>query len=160
MQRPPRDPVEPLLSGQLLWRLLFVGLLLSGASLGLFLYAQQLGLPLDVARTLAVNALVAGEIGYLFCARRLHGAANFSVRDNPMVWAMIALVILLQLAFSHWAPLQTLFGTAALDATGWALVAACGLAVMLLVELEKWLMRRLQPHRPPRAVGTEQPRSH
>ncbi|MCM2329811.1 MAG: cation-transporting P-type ATPase [Pseudomonas sagittaria] len=160
MQRPPRDPAEPLLSGQLLWRLLFVGLLLTGASLGLFLYAQQLGLPLDVARTLAVNALVAGETGYLFCARRLHGPASFGLRDNPMVWAMVALLLPLQLAFSHWAPLQALFGTAALDAQGWTLVAACGLAVMLLVELEKWLMRRLWSKRRPLAVGAGQPRSH
>ncbi|MNJ68972.1 hypothetical protein D3C77_652690 [compost metagenome] len=60
-----------------------------------------------------------------------------------MVWAMVAVLLPLQLAFSHWSPLQTLFGTAALDAAGWALVAACGLAVLLLVELEKWLMRRL-----------------
>ena len=147
MQRPPRDPAEPLLSGQLLWRLLFVGLLLTGASLGLFLYAEQLGLPLEVARTLAVNALVAGEIGYLFCARRLQGAASFGLRDNPMVWAMVLLVVPLQLAFSHWAPLQALFGTAALDARGWALVVACAVAVMLLVEMEKWLLRRRHARR-------------
>ena len=142
MRRPPRDPAEPLLSAQLLWRLLFVGLLLSGASLGLFLHAQQLGLGLEVSRTLAVNALVAGEVGYLFCARRLQDPAGFGLRDNPMVWAMVILVLALQLAFSHWAPLQALFGTAAPDARGWALVGACGVAVMLLVEAEKWLLRR------------------
>ncbi|MBV2131269.1 cation-transporting P-type ATPase [Pseudomonas sp. MAP12] len=147
MQQPPRDPAEPLLSGQLLWRLLFVGLLLTGASLGLFLYAQQLGLPLEVARTLAVNALVAGEIGYLFCARRLLGAASFALRDNPMVWAMVLLVVPLQLAFSHWPPLQALFGTAALDARGWTLVVACAVAVILLVEMEKWLLRRRHARR-------------
>ena len=142
MRRPPRDPREPLLSGHLLWRLVFVGLLLSGASLGLFLYAQWLGLPLEVARTLAVNALVAGEIGYLFCARRLLAPAAFGLRDNPMVWAMVVLLLPLQLAFSHWPPLQALFGTAALDARGWGLVAACGLGVLVLVEVEKWLLRR------------------
>ncbi|MOA28430.1 hypothetical protein D3C78_1493710 [compost metagenome] len=103
---------------------------------------------------------MAGEIGYLFCARRLQGAASFGLRDNPMVWAMVAVLLPLQLAFSHWAPLQTLFGTAALDAEGWTLVAACGLAVMLLVELEKWLMRRLWSKRRPLAMGTQQPRSH
>jgi len=157
MQRPPRDPAEPLLSGQLLWRLLFVGVLLTGASLGLFLYAQQLGLPLETARSLAVNALVAGEAGYLFCARRLHGAASFGLRDNPMVWAMVALLVPLQLAFSHWAPLQALFGTAALDARGWALVLACGMAVMLLVEAEKWLLRRLRPEQRPNHSGACHP---
>ena len=147
MHRPPRDPREPLLSGQLLWRLLFVGLLLSGASLGMFMHAERLGLPLEVARSLAVNALVAGEIGYLFCARRLLEPAGFGLRDNPMVWTMVALLLPLQLAFTHWRPLQALFGTAALDARGWGLVAACGLGVLVLVEVEKWLLRRLRAHR-------------
>lgn len=96
-----------------------------------------------MCRTLAVNALVAGEIGYLFCARRLHAPAAFGLRDNPMVWGMVLLLLPLQLAFSHWAPLQELFGTAALDAGGWSWVIGAGLAVLVLVELEKWLLGRL-----------------
>ncbi|MCQ4347402.1 HAD-IC family P-type ATPase [Pseudomonas stutzeri] len=140
MRRPPRDPAAALLSRHMLWRLLLVGVLLTVASLGLFLYAQQLGLSLEVSRTLAVNALVAGEIGYLFSARRLMAPAAFGLRDNPMVWAMVLLVVVLQLAFSCWAPLQALFGTASPDATGWLLVVGAGIAVMLLVELEKWLL--------------------
>ena len=147
MRRPPRDPAASLLSGHMLWRLLLVGALLTAASLGLFLHAQQLGLPLELSRTLAVNALVAGEIGYLFCARRLNAPAAFGVRDNPMVWVMVLLVAALQLAFSCWPPLQALFGTASPDARGWALVIAAGLAVMLLVEMEKWLLGRWRRRR-------------
>lgn len=143
MRRPPRDPAQPLLSALVLWRILFVSLLLTAASLGLFLYAQSQGLALEVCRTLAVNALVAGEIGYLFCARRLHAPAAFGLRDNPMAWGMVLLLLPLQLAFSHWAPLQELFGTAALDAGGWSWVIGAGLAVLVLVELEKWLLGRL-----------------
>ncbi|HYQ38385.1 MAG TPA: HAD-IC family P-type ATPase [Pseudomonas sp.] len=141
MCRAPRDPAAALLSGYILWRILFVSLLLTAVSLGLFLYAQQAGLSLEASRTLAVNAMVAGEAGYLFSARRLHGPASFGLRDNPMVWAMVALLLPLQLAFSHWTPLQALFGTADLDARGWGLVLASGIAVMLLVEAEKWLLR-------------------
>ncbi len=142
MRRPPRDPATPLLSTYLLWRLLLVGLLLTVASLGLFLYAQQIGLSLEASRTLAVNTLVAGEIGYLFSARRLHAPAAFGLRDNPMVWAMVLLVLPLQLAFSCWAPMQALFGTADLDAAGWVMAFGAGMGVLLLVELEKWLLRR------------------
>lgn len=143
MRRPPRDPAQPLLSALVLWRVLFVSLLLTTVSLGLFLYAQGQGMALETCRTLAVNALVAGEIGYLFCARRLNAPATFGLRDNPMVWGMVALLLPLQLAFSHWAPLQQMFGTAALDARGWSWVFAAGLAVLVLVELEKWLFGSL-----------------
>ena len=144
MRRPPRDPAAPLLSGYVLWRALFVSLLLTAVSLGLFLYARHAGLDLAVSRTLAVNALVAAQAGYLFSARRLHGPAGFGLRDNPVVWATVALVAVLQLAFSHWAPLQALFGTAGPDARGWALVLACGGLLLALVEAEKWLLRRLR----------------
>ncbi len=142
MRRPPRDPAAPLLSGYVIWRVMFVSLLLTLTTLGTFLYAQQLGLPLELCRSLAVNALVAGEIAYLFSARRLHGTATFSLRDNPMVWAMVLLAALLQLAFSHWAPLQALFGSTALSPQQWAWVAGCGLLILGMVELEKRLLGR------------------
>ncbi|MCL7462583.1 cation-transporting P-type ATPase [Pseudomonas sp. NW5] len=142
MRQPPRDPAAPLLSSWVLWRVLFVSLLLTAVSLGLFLYAEAQGLPLELCRTLAVNALVAGEIGYLFCARRLNAPAAFGLRDNPLVWGMVVLVLCLQLAFTHWAPLQALFNTQALDLLGWSWVAGCGLLVLVLGELEKRLLSR------------------
>ncbi len=148
MRRPPRDPAQPLLSALVLWRILFVSLLLTAASLGLFLYAQSQGLALEVCRTLAVNALVAGEIGYLFCARRLHAPAAFGLRDNPMVWAWCCCCCRCNWHSATGPPLQELFGTAALDAGGWSWVIGAGLAVLVLVELEKWLRRCRRPGAP------------
>lgn len=113
------------------------------ASLGLFLAAQHWGWSLETSRSLAVNALVAGEIGYLFSSRRLHGPARFGLRDNPMVWAMVTTIMLLQLAFTQWAPLQALFGTGSLSLAGWALCLAVAPACCAMVELEKYLLRRV-----------------
>ncbi|AJE21801.1 cation-transporting P-type ATPase [Azotobacter chroococcum] len=154
MQQPPRDPKAPLLGGWLLWRVLCVSLLLTVTSLGLFLLTQQQGWTLEESRTLAVNVLVAGEIGYLFSCRRLREPAYFGVRHNPMVWAMVFLLLLLQLAFTYWAPLQQLFGTAALslNAWGWCLLGAVG--VCLAVELEKVFYRRRHPARGEREAAT------
>lgn len=143
MRRPPRDPRMPLLTPRLLWRVLFISILMTVASLGLFLYAQSLGWSLDSSRTLAVNAMVASEIGYLFSSRRLDGTARFGWRDNPMVWSMVLLLTGMQLAFTHWSPLQALFATTSLPASawGWCLLVAVGICV--LVELEKLLVRSL-----------------
>lgn len=143
MLRPPRDPREPLLSVALLWKVGFVSLLLTVTSLGLFLVAQHWGWSLEVSRSLAINALVAAEIGYLFSSRRLHGPASFGLRDSPMVWAMVATIVLLQLAFTEWPPLQALFGTASLSFAGWGLCLAMAPACCALVELEKCLLRRV-----------------
>ena len=144
MRRPPRDPRAPLLSGVLLWRLVWIALLMTAASLGLFIYSQQLGWSLEASRTLAVNAMVACEIGYLFSSRSLEGPARFGWRDNPMVWAMVLLLVGLQLAFSHWSALQGLFATADLPLRAWGWCLGVAVSTCALVELEKWLLRRWQ----------------
>ena len=144
MHLPPRDPRAPLLDGVLLWRVVWIAILMTVASLGLFIYSQQLGWSLDASRTLAVNAMVACEIGYLFSSRSLYGPARFSWRDNPMVWAMVLLLIGLQLALSYWPVLQTLFATASLPLYAWGWCLGVAISTCALIELEKWLLRRRQ----------------
>ena len=147
MRRPPRDPRQPLLSRALLWRVLFISLLMALSCLGLFSYSQSLGWSVEASRTLAVNAMVAGEMGYLFSCRSLEGRARFSWRDNPLVWSMVLLLALLQLAFSHWSGLQQLFGTADLPLLGWAVCLLIAVVVCALVELEKYVLRLLSNRR-------------
>ena len=144
MAQPPRDPRLPLLSGVLLWRIVWIAVLMTAVSLGLFTYSQQLGWSLETSRSLAVNAMVACEIGYLFSSRSLYGPARFGWRDNPMIWAMVLLLSALQLALTYWSPLQGLFATAALPALAWAWCLGAAVGVCALVELEKYVLRRLQ----------------
>lgn len=144
MRRPPRDPRLPLLSPVLLWRIVWISVLMMAASLGLFLYSQQLGWSLESSHSLAVNALMACEIGYLFSSRSLHGAARFGWRDNPVVWAMVLLLCALQLALTYWAPLQGLFATGALPLLAWVWCLGAAIGLCALVELEKYLLRHWQ----------------
>jgi Ca2+-transporting ATPase len=143
MKRPPRDPSAALLSGFFLWRILFVSLLLVGGLLGLFLYEQHWGATLATARTAAVNALVMGEIVYLFNSRFIH-ASSLSTRSlfgNRYVWIAIAALFVLQLAFTYAPPMQALFNTTFIDVDSWQRIAAFGLLLFLVVEVEKGLVR-------------------
>ena len=144
MRRPARDPAAPLLSAQLLWRVLFIAVLMTLASVGLFHLTQQQGWSLEASRTLAVNAIIACEVGYLFSSRRLEGPACFGWRDNPMIWSMVLLIVALQLLFSYAPALQGLFATSALPLAAWGLCLALAAAVCALVELEKYLLRRIK----------------
>jgi magnesium-transporting ATPase (P-type) len=149
MARPPRRSDAPILSGFLVWRVAFVSALLVLAVFGLFAFARSRGVPLEEARTLAVNALVAGEILYLFSARRLDGpalSAHALATARPAAVA-VALVAVMQLAFTYWPVMQILFGTAALPAGAWAWIVGAAFAVFALIELEKALMRRWAPRR-------------
>lgn len=144
MRRPPRDPKEPLLTLFLAWRVLFVSLLLVLGLLGLFLWESAAGSRIEVSRTAAINALVAGEIAYLFNSRYLY-ASVLSRRglfgNRYVLWA-IAVLMALQGLFSYTPPFQELFGTAALDAGTWSRIAGFGVVTFVILELEKSLLRR------------------
>jgi magnesium-transporting ATPase (P-type) len=142
MRRRPRNPAEALLSPFLVWRILFVTSLLTAGGLGLFLWQTAEGASLAAARTAAVNALVMGEIVYLFNCRRLTASAlNLgSLRGNRYVWITTAILLLFQGLFTYLPLMQRLFGTAGLDAAAWAGILLFGLALFLVVEVEKRLI--------------------
>ncbi|MCC8998458.1 MAG: cation-transporting P-type ATPase [Candidatus Contendobacter sp.] len=146
MQRPPRDSREPLLSGFMLWRIAFASILLVIAPLGLFRWEIAQGMALNEARTVAVNALVMGEIFYLFNSRYLYGSvlSRQGLFGNRYVLITIGLMLLLQLAFTYFPPMRRLMGTAPMSAGSWISVMLAGVAVLLLVELEKAVWRRLR----------------
>jgi magnesium-transporting ATPase (P-type) len=146
MRRPPRDPATPLVDGFMLWRILFVTLLMAMASFGLFLWETARGADIATARTVAVNALVVAEMFYLFNCRRLHDSIlnREGFLGNRLALQAIAFLLLLQLGYSYLPLMQTLFHTAPIDLTAWLLILAIGVLLLLIVEGEKALIRRYQ----------------
>ncbi|MGE0875026.1 MAG: HAD-IC family P-type ATPase [Burkholderiales bacterium] len=145
MRRPPRPPGAPLLSRFLVWRVLLVSLLFLGAGLAVFFHALGSGHDLETARTLVVNTIVVMEIFYLFNVRYLHAPSiTFrGVLGTPAVLIALAVVIAAQLAFTYAPFMQRWFATRPVDLADGALVIAIGVAMLLLLEGEKLLLRRL-----------------
>ncbi|SFM79795.1 cation-transporting P-type ATPase [Nitrosomonas communis] len=144
MQRPPRDPSAPILSRFMIWRIAFVSLVLTGGGIGLFLWEQSQGGSIEACRTIAVNALVMGEIWYLFNCRYLL-APVFSYKGffgNPYVLLAISILVVIQLLFTYHPLMQQLFGTAGIDPTAWTKVVSFGVLLFLMVEVEKYLISR------------------
>ena len=144
MARPPRRRQAPLLTPLMLWRIGFVSVLILAGVFGTFEWQMRRGADLATARTTAVNTLVAFEIAYLFSARhRLQAAfSHDGVRGIRPVLIAVGLTIILQVLFTWWPPMQMLFDTRALDPLACGVIAAAAAAVLLLVEMEKALMRR------------------
>jgi magnesium-transporting ATPase (P-type) len=144
MRRVPRDPREPLLSGFLVWRILFVSLILVSGTFGLFVWEREHGASIELARTVAVNTLVMFEVFYLFSARYLLAPALTpeGLRGNPYVFYAVGVLLLVQLGFTYLGPMQALFATAAMSLDTWLRVIVVAFSVLLLVESEKWLLRR------------------
>ncbi len=163
MARPPHPTDEPLLTGFVIWRTVFVGLLLlGGAGLLFFLKQQDPDAGVELARTLAVNALVMGQIFYLLNTRSFRAPAYTlsGLTGNRVALIAIAAIVMLQLLLTYAPFMNTLFSTAPLDVHDWMLCLAVGVAVFVLVEVEKMLQRRgmfaFAPQADQRSAGQRQ----
>jgi magnesium-transporting ATPase (P-type) len=147
MQRPPRDPGAPILGGYFLWRIAFVSAMIGGATIGIFLAVQDGTRTIEVARTVAVNTLVAGQAFYLFNCRTLRapGWLPSVVFANRAAWIAVAVLLLLQLLFVYVPVMNTWFGSAPLKLRHWLVPIAVGFTVFVVVELEKIVYNRISP---------------
>jgi len=145
MTRAPRPTDEVLLTAFVLWRTAFVGMLLLGGAGLLFYFEQQNpDTPVELARTLAVNALVMGQVFYLLNTRSFSAPAYTlsGLTGNKVVLIAIAAIIGLQLLLTYAPLMNTLFDTQPLDLRAWGLCLLVGIAVFVLVEGEKLLQRQ------------------
>ncbi|MBM3640246.1 MAG: HAD-IC family P-type ATPase [Alphaproteobacteria bacterium] len=143
MTRPPRAAKEPILSGYFVWRIVFVSFLMLIATFGLYEFEKAEGMGLASARTVAVNALVACEVAYLFNARFL-SESSISWRGlfgSRAALIAIGLVVILQALFTYAPWMQHWFGTVALDFATWIHIFAASIGLFFFVEIEKALFR-------------------
>jgi len=149
MQRAARAASVAILSGVMIWRISFVSVLLALGVISLFLWEIARGTSLEMARTVAVNALVMGEIVYLFNCRYLLAPVRTwqDFTGNPYVLLSIGVLVVIQLAFTYVPFMQALFGVVALNGTAWGLIIGFGVLLFVAVEMEKWVIRKLNSRR-------------
>lgn len=143
MTRPPRNPTSPILSKELIFRILLVGFLLLVAAFGLFEWEVFTGSTHAQARTVAVNAFAVISTLYLLNCRSLNA---FSLASNPFRNAWIPLgilsMIIIQVAFTHTPFMNDFFHSAPIRWESWASIVAVAVGAHLIVEMEKWVFRR------------------
>ena len=144
MQRKPRRRDEPLLSRFLVGRVVLVSLLFLAGIFAAWNWGMARTGDGAYASTLAVNTLVAMELFYLFAVRYLDTPSITlrGVLGTPLIWLAIGLLVLVQSLFT-WVPwFQSTFNTASLDAPALLFAVGCGVAVLLILELESAVRRR------------------
>jgi cation-transporting ATPase F len=130
MTQLPRDPDANLLSPRLLQRILLVSAFNWLLIFGVFEYIEQTTGNLNLARSMAIQALVIGRIFYLLSLSQaiptLLGRGRASqlerherLMDVAAITIGIGAAILLQILFSQWSLFNTLFDTAPLTWEQW-----------------------------------------
>jgi magnesium-transporting ATPase (P-type) len=146
MQRPPRNASEPLLTGQLIWRIVFVSLIIVSGTFGLFLWERLHGETIEHARTVAVNTLVMFEIFYLFNSRKIEASIfnREGIIGNRYSLLAVVVLVIFQIAFTYSALMQMLFGTVSISLGHWLWIILIASLVVPFVEIEKWVMRKIR----------------
>jgi magnesium-transporting ATPase (P-type) len=146
MQRSPRAVDLPILDAFGVWRVVFVGLALLALTLWAFFWMKENGASDALARAVAVNALVIGQIFYLLNSRYKIGS-SLSLKahlDNKYLPLGIGAVVILQLLFTYAPPLQALFETEAVPLRIWPWLVFGGFVFFIAVEAEKLIIRLMR----------------
>jgi Ca2+-transporting ATPase len=147
MNRPPRNPDEPML-GQSEWAYVAVtGVLQAVATLSVFAWALHSG-DLPKARSLAFATLVFGELFRAFAARSTTEIFwSVGAFTNLRLLAVVVASSLVQIAV-HTAPVtQSFFQVVPLFPAEWALTFAVGLGPVTVLEIEKLVRRAIRNKR-------------
>ena len=143
MRRLPRAVDRPILDAFGLWRVVFVGVALLALTLWAFFWMKSHDASDELARAVAVNTLVIGQVFYLLNSRyKLDSSLSLRAHlGNRYLAIGIGAVILLQLLFTYAPPLQELFETEAIPLRVWPWLFGGGLVFFLVVETEKLIIR-------------------
>ncbi|HLF67576.1 MAG TPA: HAD-IC family P-type ATPase, partial [Gammaproteobacteria bacterium] len=141
MQRPPRDPDQPILTFELMMRTGLVVVLMLAGAYWLFWHAQHAqGARLAEARTMVVNLIVIVELFYLFNCRSLTQSL-FTIGPLTNLWVIGGSVVMVcaQLLFTYLPIMNRLFHSAPINFEAWLKIAGIAVGIFLIVELEKWV---------------------
>lgn len=145
MERMPRVPNKPILNGELVFRIVLVGLLLLAGSFGLFEWALHNGASEAEARTIAVNVFAVGQSFYLLNCRSLQVSMfKIGVFSNLWIWIGIAAMAIAQLALTYLPIMNTMFHTAPISSSDWIGIFAVGFGIYFVIAIEKMIRQRLR----------------
>ena len=137
--RPRQDDI---LSRAFLIRVAWQGAMLATIALGAYVWALRSYGPGTHARTIALCALVAVQIGHTFNCRSRVVSVFVGLFSNLHVWAAVGTVVLLQAFALGFAPLARLLGLTMLSPRDLIVIALCTLLPIAIVELQKLGVRR------------------
>jgi Ca2+-transporting ATPase len=141
MRRPPRPPAESLFAHGLGAHAFLVGLLMAGLVLGVqawYVHAQD-----PAWQTTLFTALCFAQLGHVLAVRSERTSLlSLGLTSNRPLLGAVIITIALQLAVVYVPALNRLFRTVPIAPEQLAVCMGCGLAILAVVEVEKWTRRR------------------
>ncbi len=145
MERPPRDPQEPILGRQRWQRIAAYGVIFTASVMAALLLAERwLGMDTAQAVTISFLTLAFAQLWHVFNMRADDAdVLRNEITRNPLVWAALLLCAVLILLALYIPLFATVLGLRAPGVKGWALVLIMSLLPLLFGQLMKGVLKRL-----------------
>ncbi|MFD1429597.1 HAD-IC family P-type ATPase [Lacticaseibacillus mingshuiensis] len=138
MERPPRSNTAGMMNKHDIFQLVYVSVLISGLGLIAHDYLLSRGIvDAATASTMMVNIVILGKIFYLFNIRTKAPAFSKQLFTNPMAYAIIGLMMVLQLILTYVPFMQNVMGTSGMSLREWGIAIAIGFIVLVVTEIDK-----------------------
>lgn len=145
MERPPRAPHTPILTGELVIRIILVSVIILGGVYGLFFFEQSSGASLPEARTIAVNTIVMIELFYLFNCRSLTKSMfQIGMFSNKFIWIGVAVMICIQILFTYLPIMNDVFDSHPISIMSWLKIIGIAAITYVIIEIVKLVSAKLK----------------
>lgn len=144
MERSPRKTGRGLMNKHDVFQMAYVSVLMAIVSLISYDWLLYMGADQATASTMMVNIIVMSKIFYLFNIRTSKLAFSSSFFTNKKAFLIIGVMILLQLLLTYSPFMQGAFHTASMNPLEWVIAILCGIIVLVIVEIDKFIRIRLQ----------------
>ena len=142
LERPPRDPNEPIV-GRAQWTAIVLqSLALTAATFGALVLARDwLSLDSQSVVTVTFLTLAFAQLWHVFNMRRSHaGVLRNEITRNSWVWGALVLCTTLLVVPAYWPPLARVLSLAPPDATMWAVILGMSLAPLAAIQMAREIM--------------------
>jgi Ca2+-transporting ATPase len=110
----------------------------------LFEWALKDDISLEESRTITVNTIVMIEIFYLFNCRSLtKSILRMGFFSNKLIFLGIAVMILLQIAFTYAPIMNEIFQSKPIGIESWLKIIGVSIVTFLIIEIKKFVSNRL-----------------
>lgn len=138
MKRAPIPPNENLFARGVLYHILFTGVILAGATLGVQYWADAQGWSVSTQQTIVFNVLCFGQLLNALSVRSAYKSViTTPLFTNPLMLFSIIGTIGLQLALVYVPFLHDIFKTEVIHSDAWLLIVIAAVASLILIELVK-----------------------
>jgi Ca2+-transporting ATPase len=154
MTEPPRSKNQGVITGQMWFGILFVGVVMALGTLFILDASLPGGLisgsgDLRYAQTMAFTTLMLAQLFNVFNARSDVSSAFARLFTNRWLWGAVGLSLALHVLVIYTPFLQQAFSTTGLSGRDWLLCVAVASAVLWVRELNKAVVQAIRTHRSP-----------